>query len=597
MLDTTDAGPHVTSAAGGIDGAISIGSLLAEADVFRIPRFYQRDLSWSTPQAQDLASDLIKALAAPGETPLSQLLGQIVLALAPPAAERGAATQHRVVDIVDGQQRMTTLVTLLCCLRDRIDDAPTRDRISALVVAGGAAAASGAGRIELRTGLADFYRSAILEAGATTTPVATDDLKQDFRNLAEIRQAFIEMLDAPEIASRERRRDLALLVLDHCYVARVLMRDARSAAETFIRINARGKSLLRTDRLKAHLVSKAPLDQQEALAARWDAVSERLDGDFDGEIENRKYLTSYLHDLYGSGGRIEASLRALIDTHGAERFLSEFLEPTARAYGDIIGRSFEGGKLSQDINIHLRFLSWLPRKTWITPALKVMVAHRRDPAQILEFLKALDRYAYGLAILGDTSRNDDRRYAEVNAALDAHPGSPENALKIDDADLKSIAHRLQLEIGGDNPKLARLVLLRAHLHTELRNEKKSRRMGIIMAGEEMLSAQSSVEHILPETPENDSNWAKLFNGEVAEHWKMIGNLFVVPADLGAKLGDKAWADKKTMLAAHIEEDGAILPFGNMIPLGWGGTWNKGALVGRHNKIGRCFKEMWGYPTA
>lgn len=583
-----------------IDGAITIGSLLGEADVFRIPSFYQRDLSWGAAQAEDLWLDLVKALGAPGELPAPQLLGQIVLASvlheAPNTnAPAAAAPARRTVDIVDGQQRLTTLATLLCCLRDRIEDEKLRERISGLAFAGQAPRADNRARIELRTGLADFYRMAVLIPASTLTPIETDELKPDQRNLAEIRQAFIELLGASPMDVEERRRALALLVLDHCHVARILMRDGRTAAETFVRINARGKSLLRTDRLKAHVVAKAPPAEQEALAARWDAVKEMLDADFDGEAENRKYLTSFLHDIFGAGGRIETTLRGLIDKHGAESFLSDFLEPTAKAYRDILNTSFDGGRLGPEINACLRYLSWLPRKSWIAPALKVMVVHRSEPAKILEFLQALDRYAYGLAILGDANKNDDKRYAEIIAAIDVSKDAPAKVLKLEDRELRSIGKRLQFTIGSDNVRLAKLVLMRAHIHTTLFREKKSRRPGVILAGEEMLGSQNNVEHLLPESPALDSNWSKLFSGEVNVHWKMVGNLFILPEELNSKLGNKSWSDKKELLAKHMAEEGLILPFAEMLPLRWG-NWNKGALIGRQKKLVKCFKEIWGFPA-
>lgn len=595
MQDSAEPAPSSLQAPSFIDGAITIGSLLGEADVFRIPSFYQRDLSWGAAQAEDLWLDLAKALGAPGQMPAPQLLGQIVLASVQPEAPAKSAAARQTVDIVDGQQRLTTLATLLCCLRDRIEDAKIRSRISALVFAGQAAEADNKARIELRTGLADFYRTAVLLPASTLAPIQTDELKQDQRNLAEIRQAFIDLLDADAMNAQERRQALALLVLDHCHVARILMRDGRTAAETFIRINARGKSLLRTDRLKAHLVAKAPLAQQEALAARWDAVKEMLDADFDGEAENRKYLTSFLHDIFGNGGRIEPTLRGLIDKHGAETFLADFLEPTAKAYRDILNKTFEGGKLGPEINACLRYLSWLPRKSWIAPALKVMVVHRKEPPKVLEFLQALDRFAYGLAILGDSNRNDDKRYSEVIAALDVNKDAPAKALRLDDKEVRSIGKRLQFTIGDDNVKLAKLVLMRAHIHTTLHREKKSRRPGVILAGEEMLTSQNNVEHLLPESPALDSNWSKLFSGEVNIHWKMIGNLFILPEELNSRLGNKSWADKKELLTTHIAEEGLILPFADMLPLRWG-NWNKGALLARQKKLVKCFKEIWRFPA-
>lgn len=591
MLDTVGTDSSRRQAASYIEGAITIGALLAEADVFRIPSFYQRDLSWGAGQAEDLWHDLSKGLGAPDEAPVPQLLGQIVLAHVQAEA---AGKDRRTVDIVDGQQRLTTLATLLCCLRDRIEDASLARRVAGLVLAGRPLNDIIEGRIELRTGLAEFYRSCVLEPGSTRVPLETDALKPDQRNLAEIRQAFVDLLDAGPMATEERRANLALLVLDHCHVARVLMRDARTAAETFIRINARGKSLLRTDRLKAHLVSKVPLDEQEALAARWDTVKDLLDTDFDGEAENRKYLTSFLHDIHGNGGRIETTLRGLIETHGAEKFLVDILEPTAKAYHNILHKSFDSGKLGQEINACLRYLNWLPRKSWIAPALKVMASHRREPPKVLEFLKALDRYAYGLAILGEPPKSDERRYGDIIIRLEGAKDSPANVLRFDDAELKHIGNRLHFSLGDDNIRLAKIVLVRAHIHATLLKEKKSRQPGIILAGEEMLSSHNSIEHLLPKGAAPDGNWGKLFTGEVDAHWKMIGNLFVVPDDLLVQLGDNSWQDKKALLAQHIADEGDILPFADMLPIGWG-NWNKGSLIARQKKLSKCFKEMWGFP--
>ena len=90
MLDTIGSDSASTEAPSFIEGAITVGSLLAEADVFRIPSFYQRDLSWSAAQAEDLWHDLSKALGAPDEPPVPQLLGQIVLAHIP--ADRDGST-------------------------------------------------------------------------------------------------------------------------------------------------------------------------------------------------------------------------------------------------------------------------------------------------------------------------------------------------------------------------------------------------------------------------------------------------------------------------------------------------------------------------
>jgi uncharacterized protein with ParB-like and HNH nuclease domain len=80
--------------------------------VFRIPH-YQRFYSWRTRQREDLFSDLIK-LADQGEEQ-HHFMATLVCYRTPETKAVGA-TQYRVYDIVDGQQRLTTLIILLKCI-------------------------------------------------------------------------------------------------------------------------------------------------------------------------------------------------------------------------------------------------------------------------------------------------------------------------------------------------------------------------------------------------------------------------------------------------------------------------------------------------
>jgi hypothetical protein len=78
--------------------------------VFRIPP-YQRPYSWTTEQAGDLLDDLIWAAGddkRPAERP-PYFLGSIVVIKDP---------NYPVADVVDGQQRLTTLTILMSVLRE-----------------------------------------------------------------------------------------------------------------------------------------------------------------------------------------------------------------------------------------------------------------------------------------------------------------------------------------------------------------------------------------------------------------------------------------------------------------------------------------------
>jgi hypothetical protein len=86
-------------------------SLFADR-VFRIPH-YQRFYSWGNRQREDLFSD-IRKLATQKEDQ-HHFMATLVCYKTPETKSVGA-NQYRIYDLVDGQQRMTTLIILLKCI-------------------------------------------------------------------------------------------------------------------------------------------------------------------------------------------------------------------------------------------------------------------------------------------------------------------------------------------------------------------------------------------------------------------------------------------------------------------------------------------------
>jgi uncharacterized protein with ParB-like and HNH nuclease domain len=83
---------------------------------FVVP-LYQRPYSWQAPQLEQLWADILdqaEALAG-GIRTSGHFIGSVVLAPDPDIS----ATLSRWI-VVDGQQRLTTLLLLLCALRDHL---------------------------------------------------------------------------------------------------------------------------------------------------------------------------------------------------------------------------------------------------------------------------------------------------------------------------------------------------------------------------------------------------------------------------------------------------------------------------------------------
>ena len=87
---------------------VSINSLFSEQQHFTIPR-YQRPYSWTKHHIESLFSDFNKLDS--GE---KHIMGMLVLCKHPGSENR--------YDIIDGQQRMTTILMVLAWIRDKIFD-------------------------------------------------------------------------------------------------------------------------------------------------------------------------------------------------------------------------------------------------------------------------------------------------------------------------------------------------------------------------------------------------------------------------------------------------------------------------------------------
>ncbi len=106
----------------------SIEKVFSDDYSFSIP-LYQRPYSWGAEQVRELLLDLLNAMPAPGleATTDPYFLGSIVLIKAdPPEAE-----------VIDGQQRLTTLTMLLAALRHTMTTPGTAAHVTPYIYAAG----------------------------------------------------------------------------------------------------------------------------------------------------------------------------------------------------------------------------------------------------------------------------------------------------------------------------------------------------------------------------------------------------------------------------------------------------------------------------
>jgi alkylated DNA nucleotide flippase Atl1 len=105
-------------------GETTFQQLIQGEKQFVVP-LYQRPYSWQEPQLRQLWTDILEQTEALGAgESSSHFIGSVVLAPSPEI--RAAGVQRWVV--VDGQQRLTTLMLLLCAIRDHVAPADPQER-------------------------------------------------------------------------------------------------------------------------------------------------------------------------------------------------------------------------------------------------------------------------------------------------------------------------------------------------------------------------------------------------------------------------------------------------------------------------------------
>jgi uncharacterized protein with ParB-like and HNH nuclease domain len=238
---------------------------------FAVP-LYQRPYSWTTEQAGELFDDLISFIGSDAGVSIDDLspyfLGSIVLIKdeSQPDAE-----------IVDGQQRLTTLTILLACLRHTISNKAYSSALTDYLYQEGNPLEGNPNRyrLTLRDRDADFFRSHIQDAGRLVAlrSLNPGQLSDSQRNIQANAAIFLDNLAS---LAEEQRIRLAQFIVKNCLLVVVSTPDLDSAYRIFSILNDRGLDLSHSDILKSEIIGRIPADEQETYNETWEDVEEEL---------------------------------------------------------------------------------------------------------------------------------------------------------------------------------------------------------------------------------------------------------------------------------------------------------------------------------
>lgn len=472
---------------------------------FRIPT-YQRPYRWEPEHAIQLLDDLEETLDRDSEEPY--FLGSLVLV-------RSGGTKY---DVIDGQQRLTTLTILFSVLRDLAEDDENRRTLAHMVMERGVPLDNipSKPRLTVRANDAGFLREHVQETGGTTgliglsDPSAPEGPKRRARDNARALHARLSEW------SDERRSALATLLRTRTFLVVVTTSDIDSAYRIFSVMNARGLDLAPTDIFKSMLLGE--LGDDTEYAQQWEEAERALGSD---------HFTALFREIRtiktGERAKVELLkefpqqvLNAYIESDNRGAFVTDLLLPYATAYEFTIKQQVDAGPEWGLVNASLRRLAMIDNKDWRPVAMWALVAMKDDPAGLGQVLAKLERLAAALLLQRAYTTPRIDRYLAVLAELKAGHGAQAPQFDLTDDEKAAAYAALDGQVYNMNTRRARFVLLRLD--------------ELLAADPGVTYSQSivSIEHVLPQTPAADSQWVTSFSEEQRERLThKLGNLLLL----------------------------------------------------------------------
>jgi uncharacterized protein with ParB-like and HNH nuclease domain len=496
---------------------------------YRIPE-YQRPYVWGADQVIELLDDVYRARQSNPES--QYFLGSMVLKK---SYKQDGATKYEEYDLLDGQQRLTTLFLITSVVRDltlksneaRIrtcrdtiyqmanpdDNIPDRNRIV----------------FDIRDKVRDFVDSYIKSDGGTQK---IDELKRFSQNNDEdisIRNMAKAILTIQDFFQNGTSLDEFFPYLRaHVLMVYVAAEELEDAFHLFTVMNNRGIKLRNSDILKAENLAKVPDDTTRTEYAKtWESIEEYFSEDFDNFLSHLRtilvkqkagynLLKEYEENIYAPQ-EFNRNTKTYISkppllTKGKSTF--EFIKRYYNHYLNLFDNDNYNLTNSFEIYNQLTLMGFgLEADYWIAPLLRFYEKYQTN--ELLKFLCLLDAKFSSDWIIGfsptDRIENTNAIIKEIETATDQNALFASPAFKVAAQDLLRV-----LSGGLYGRRYCRYILLKIDLTYHGHTTKFSPPETI------------SIEHILPQTPDLGSQWVSNFTDQDREKWtNQLGNLILL----------------------------------------------------------------------
>ncbi len=547
-----------------------IARIFSDDYVFSVPN-YQRPYAWTTEQAGELIDDLTDFMKDhPGDVDKMPpyFMGSVILK---------KQESNPAADIVDGQQRLTTLTILLSAIRADVEG-ESKGEITSFIYAKGKALLGTPDRfrLSLRKRDNDFFQRYVQREDGFAELLKLDRADNDSQtNILKNAKLFAERLAK---LSNENRLRLAQFIVTRCYLVAVATPDLDSAYRIFTVLNNRGLDLSATDILKAEIIGALPEKEREAYNKKWEDSEEDLGREAFGD------LFSHIRMVYRKAKPQGTLLKEFKDHVSKDvkpaKVVDDIVLPMAEVYAFLTTNTYESSEGAEKVNESLKWLNRLEFTDWIPPALRFAVGARHTPSKMVMFFADLERLAYWMLLTkaGINDRMD--RFAKLTTAIEAGQ------------DLRDTASPMQLSAAEQQQALNTLfgpiydtLAARARTTVVLRLD------ALLSGGGATYDyATITLEHVMPQTPKPGSCWEKWIPDETKRqtYVHQLGNLALLTRKKNSSASNYDFDKKKT---AYFARNG-VSPFTITTQVLAHAEWTEKIITDRQSQLLKTLKDHW-----
>lgn len=489
--------------------------------LFTIPAV-QRPYSWTTEEAGDLLNDLVDYINRNNITEENigtinepYFLGSLVL----------VNVNKNQYEVLDGQQRLTTLTILLAVLRDYLEvDYGKSIKVMIRQEGNKLIQTKDENRIELRKRDQDFFQKYVQTDKGTLQLKESLIGKTDSQNI--IRDNAIYFINQINELDQNIVRALPGVIASLCYMVIVSTYNFDSAFRIFTVLNDRGLNLLESDIFKARAIGDVPQEEQDEYTKKWEEVEVALGRDRFNKLFD--HIRMIIQKRKGSSN-LKDEFEKIFESMNGKEFINDVLLPYSEIYINLIDFHTQYKGNPEMVKL-LSLMNRIENSDWIPPA---MFYIRQDNKHTQEFLERLEALAATAMISRRNFNWRMSKYAtilkEIDEGLDVFSNNSSLAIPLEDR--KNI-----------------IEILNGDVYIEL---KDSVRRYILLRLDSLLSSGQpfydqtiiTVEHVLPQNPAINSLWSSNFsNPENYVH--KLGNLVLLTRRKNAQASNFEFAKKK-----------------------------------------------------